>query len=101
MSFPRAVAGEAAMAKIRVGIVGVGNCASSLVQGVEYYRHSNPDPAVEHPGLMHYDLAGYLPHDLEVACAFDIDQRKVGQPLHRAVFAKPNKAIDIWRDLPE
>jgi myo-inositol-1-phosphate synthase len=89
------------MAKIRVGIVGVGNCASSLVQGVEYYRHSSTDPDDEHPGLMHYDLAGYLPQDLEVACAFDIDERKVGQPLHRAIFAKPNKAVDIWRDLPD
>src|SRR4051794_25792333 len=90
------------MAKIRVGIVGVGNCASSLVQGVEYYRHlSTTQPEAEYPGLMHFDLAGYLPHDLEFACAFDIDERKVGQPLHRSVFAKPNKAVDIWRDLPD
>ena len=89
------------MAKIRVGIVGVGNCASSLVQGVEYYRHGAAHPDDEHPGLMHYDLAGYLPHDLEIVCAFDIDRRKVGQPLHRAIFAKPNKAVDIWRDLPD
>jgi myo-inositol-1-phosphate synthase len=89
------------MAKIRVGIVGVGNCASSLVQGVEYYRHAAADPSVEHPGLMHYDLGGYLPHDLEFACAFDIDRRKVGQPLHGAIFAKPNKAVEIWSDLPD
>jgi myo-inositol-1-phosphate synthase len=89
------------MAKIRVGIVGVGNCASSLVQGVEYYRHGSMDPLAEHPGLMHYDLAGYLPHDLEISCAFDIDERKVGQPLHRAIFAKPNKAVEIWPDLPD
>lgn len=89
------------MAKIRVGIVGVGNCASSLVQGVEYYRHGAANPAGEHPGLMHYDLAGYLPHDLEISCAFDIDRRKVGEPLHRAIFAKPNKAVDIWRELPD
>jgi myo-inositol-1-phosphate synthase len=89
------------MAKIRVGIVGVGNCASSLVQGVEYYRHSNTDADVEHTGLMHYDLAGYLPQDVEIACAFDVDERKVGQPLHEAIFAKPNKAVDIWADLPD
>ncbi len=89
------------MAKIRVGIVGVGNCASSLVQGVEYYRHAAADPGAEQPGLMHYDLGGYVPHDLEISCAFDIDRRKVGQPLHRAIFAKPNKAVDIWRDLPD
>ncbi len=89
------------MAKIRVGIVGVGNCASSLVQGVEYYRHAAEGPDEEHPGLMHYDLGGYLPHDLEIACAFDIDQRKVDQPLHRAIFAKPNKAVDIYPELPD
>ena len=89
------------MAKIRVGIVGVGNCASSLVQGIEYYRHASAEPGVEQPGLMHYDLGGYLPHDLEIVCAFDIDRRKVGEPLHRALFAKPNKAVDIWRNLPD
>jgi myo-inositol-1-phosphate synthase len=89
------------MTKIRVGIVGVGNCASSLVQGIEYYRNTSVDPADEHPGLMHYDLAGYLPHDLEIVCAFDIDERKVGQPLQQALFAKPNKAVDICRDLPD
>jgi myo-inositol-1-phosphate synthase len=89
------------MAKIRVGIVGVGNCASSLVQGVEYYRHGSADPGVEQPGLMHLDLAGYFPHDLEIVCAFDIDERKVGQPLHRAIFAKPNKAVEIWPELPD
>lgn len=89
------------MAKIRVGIVGIGNCASSLVQGVEYYRHLSRDTGGDLPGLMHYDLAGYLPHDLEVACAFDIDERKVGEPLHRAIFAKPNNAIDIHPNLPD
>lgn len=89
------------MAKIRVGIVGVGNCASSLVQGIEYYRHASADPGGQYPGLMHYDLAGYLPHDVEIVCAFDIDERKVGQPLHRAIFAKPNKAVDIWPALPD
>jgi myo-inositol-1-phosphate synthase len=89
------------MTKIRVGIVGVGNCASSLVQGIEHYRHTSLDTGDDHPGLMHYDLGGFRPHDLEIACAFDIDQRKVGEPLHRAIFAKPNKAVEIWRDLPD
>ena len=88
------------MAKIRVGIAGVGNCASSLVQGVEFYRHGSLEPGADHPGLMHYDLGGYLPHDIEIVCAFDIDKRKVGEPLQRAIFAKPNKAVEIWRDLP-
>lgn len=89
------------MAKIRVGIVGVGNCASSLVQGVEFYRRSSTEAAVDHIGLMHHDLGGYRPDDLEIVCAFDVDERKVGQPLHRAIFAKPNKAVDIWPELPE
>ena len=88
------------MAKIRVAIVGVGNCASSLVQGVEYYRHLSGNDGGDPPGLMHLDLGGYLPHDLEVACAFDIDERKVGEPLQRAIFAKPNKAVDIFPNLP-
>ena len=89
------------MAKIRVGIVGVGNCASSLVQGIEYYRHLKGADQSNPTGLMHHDLGGYKPEDLEIACAFDIDERKVGQPLHKAVFAKPNKAIDIRRELPD
>ena len=93
--------GRGIMGKIRVGIVGVGNCASSLVQGIEYYRRLNGDAERNATGLMHYDLGGYRPQDLEIACAFDIDERKVGQPLHKAVFAKPNKAIDIQRELPD
>jgi len=88
------------MAKIRVAIVGVGNCASSLLQGIEFYRHA-PAIGKDRPvGLMHYDLAGYRPDDIEVACAFDIDARKVGRPLEDASFALPNNTITIWRDLP-
>ncbi len=78
------------MAKIRLAIVGVGNCASSLLQGLEHYKR----------GLMHYDLGGYRPDDIEVACAFDIDARKVGRPLEEACFAPPNNTIEIHRDLP-
>jgi myo-inositol-1-phosphate synthase len=90
------------MTKIRVGIVGVGNCASSLVQGIEYYRrHGRGGTQADPPGLMHYEIGGYRPEDIEIVCAFDIDARKVGRPLHEAVFAKPNKAIDICPDLPE
>jgi myo-inositol-1-phosphate synthase len=89
------------MSKIRVGIVGVGNCASSLVQGIEHYRRLNGNAERNATGLMHYDLGGYRPEDLEISCAFDIDERKVGQPLHHAIFAKPNKAIDIQRELPD
>lgn len=89
------------MTKIRVGIAGVGNCANSLVQGIEYYRNTSTQAAENHLGLMHYDLAGYEPQDLEIVCAFDIDERKVGRPLAEAIFAKPNKAVEIWRELPD
>ena len=76
---------------IRVAVAGVGNCASSLIQGVAYYRQRlQRDGVRETLGLMHYDLGGYLPGDLEFVAAFDIDRRKVGRPLEEAVFAKPN-----------
>jgi myo-inositol-1-phosphate synthase len=67
--------------------VGVGNCASSLIQGIEYYQTHE---GVEKLGLMHYELGGYLPGDMEVAAAFDIDKRKVGKSLGEAIFALPN-----------
>ena len=76
---------------IRVAIAGVGNCASSLVQGVAYYRHLLQKKGVrETLGLMHYDVGGYLPGDIQFVCAFDIDKRKVGRPLEKALFAPPN-----------
>lgn len=78
------------MKKIRIAIAGIGNCASSLVQGIEYYKwlgDKHPDRAL---GLMHYDLGGYRPSDIIVTAAFDIDKRKVGKPLKEAIFAKPN-----------
>ncbi len=78
------------MGKIRVAIAGVGNCASSLLQGVAYYKRlgdRHPDRSL---GLMHYELGGYKPSDIEFVAAFDIDKRKVGKPLKDAVFAKPN-----------
>jgi len=74
------------MNKIRVAIAGVGNCASSLVQGVEYYKLTAPNDL----GLMHYDMCGYKPYDIEFVAAFDIDARKVGRPLSQAIFTKPN-----------
>ena len=73
---------------IRTAIVGVGNCASALVQGVQYYRDVTSDDVV--PGLMHADLGGYLPHDIEFSAAFDVDLRKVGRDLGEAIFAPPN-----------
>ncbi len=78
------------MGKIRVAITGIGNCASSLIQGVEYYKRLGRDHPDRSLGLMHYDLGGYKPSDIEFVAAFDIDRRKVGKPLREAVFAKPN-----------
>ena len=80
------------MEKIRLAIVGVGNCASSLIQGIEYYRTHE---GTEKLGLMHYELGGYQPGDLEVVAAFDVDRRKVGKPLAEAIYAKPNCTWEI------
>ena len=76
---------------IKVAIAGVGNCASSLVQGVEYYRHADPADTV--PGLMHVDLGGYHVGDVEFVAAFDVDAAKVGLDLGKAVFAGQNNTI--------
>lgn len=78
------------MGKIRIAIVGIGNCASSLIQGIEYYKSLESSKVKEHIGLMHFDLGGYLPSDIEVVAAYDIDIRKVNKPLKEAIFAKPN-----------
>jgi len=75
------------MDKIRIGIIGVGNCASALVQGINYYRGKDPKDAV---GLMHHQIGPYTPDSIEVVLAFDIDKRKVGRPLSEAIFAPPN-----------
>lgn len=77
--------------KVRVGIVGVGNCASSLVQGLTYYRESRANEPV--PGLMHVDLGGYHVADVEIASAFDIDADKVGLDVADAIAAGPNNTI--------
>jgi myo-inositol-1-phosphate synthase len=74
---------------VRVAIAGVGNCASSLLQGIEHYR-SVPRGEHEAWGLMHLEMGGLRPSDVEVVAAFDVDVRKVGRPLHEAVFAPPN-----------
>jgi myo-inositol-1-phosphate synthase len=77
--------------KVRVAIVGVGNCASAFVQGVEYYRDADPAQAV--PGLMHVDLGGYHISDIEFTAAFDIDCKKVGKDLGQAIWAGQNNTI--------
>jgi myo-inositol-1-phosphate synthase len=74
------------MASIKVAVVGIGNCASSLVQGLAHYREGANDQT----GLMHYDMGGYRPSDIEVVAAWDIDRRKVGLDVAEAIFAKPN-----------
>ena len=78
------------MKPIRVAIAGVGNCASSLVQGITYYRRRQEPPGERGLGLMHYRIGAYGPGDVEVVAAFDIDRRKVGKPLAEAIFAPPN-----------
>lgn len=85
------------MDKIKIAIVGVGNCASSLIQGIHYYRGKNREDAI---GLMHYDMNGYKPGDIKVVAAFDVDQRKVGRDVHEAVFAKPNCTTVFCPELP-
>jgi myo-inositol-1-phosphate synthase len=84
------------MGRIPVGIVGVGNCASSLLQGIEFYRARVGEAAV---GLMHEEIGGYRPGDIEVVCAFDIDQRKVGKPLDVAALAPPNNTRLLYPQL--
>ncbi|HLX39392.1 MAG TPA: inositol-3-phosphate synthase [Ktedonobacteraceae bacterium] len=83
--------------KVRVAIIGVGNCASSLVQGVHYYRDAQPDDFV--PGLMHVNLGGYHIHDIEFSVAFDIDNNKVGKDLSEAIYAAPNNTYR-FADVP-
>ena len=83
------------MAKIRAAIVGVGNCASSLVQGVEFYRHGRGDAPI--PGLMHLDLGGYHIADIEFVAAFDVAEGKVGRDLAEAIDAPPNNTFRFAR----
>jgi myo-inositol-1-phosphate synthase len=77
--------------KVRVAVIGVGNCAAAFVQGVHYYRDA--DPAEDVPGLMHVDLGGYHVRDIEFTCAFDIDSEKVGKDLGEAIWAGQNNTI--------
>jgi myo-inositol-1-phosphate synthase len=83
--------------KVRVAIVGVGNCASSFVQGVHYYRDA--DPAEQVPGLMHVDLGGYHVRDIEFTAAFDVDVEKVGKDLSEAIFSGQNNTLR-FSDVP-
>ena len=84
------------MKSINIAIVGIGNCASSLVQGLEYYREGANDTV----GLMHWDLGGYKPSDIKVVAAWDVDSRKVGKDVSEAVFAKPNCTAVFAANIP-
>ncbi len=84
--------------KVRVAIIGVGNCANSLVQGVHYYRDADPDATV--PGLMHVNLGGYHVRDIEFTAAFDIDIEKVGKDLGQAIWSGQNNTIK-FAEVPE
>jgi myo-inositol-1-phosphate synthase len=83
--------------KVRVAIIGVGNCASSLIQGVEYYKDTPDDATV--PGLMHVNLGGYHIRDIEFTLGIDINATKVGKDLSEAIFAEPNNTYK-FSDVP-
>ena len=85
------------MSKVRVGIIGVGNCASSLIQGIEYYAKAQEGEQV--PGLMHVNLGPYHVSDIEFSCAFDVDAAKVGRDLSEAMWLEPNNTIK-FADVP-
>ena len=87
------------MGKIRVAIAGIGNCASSLIQGIQYYRKLGKEHPDSQLGLMHYTIGKYTPSDIEFVAAFDIDKRKVGKPLREAIFSQPNCTKDIKKDV--
>ena len=85
--------------KVRVAVIGVGNCASAFVQGVQHYRDADPNERV--PGLMHVDLGGYHVRDIEFSAAFDIDAEKVGKDLSEAIWAGQNNTIKfVKEDVP-
>jgi myo-inositol-1-phosphate synthase len=84
--------------RIRIALVGVGNCASSLVQGIHYYASQRPESAI---GLIHWDVGGYGPSDVEVVAAFDVDARKVGRDVAEAIFAAPNCTAAFAQPVPK
>lgn len=86
------------MEKIKIAIIGIGNCASSLIQGIHYYKDKKPEDAI---GLMHWEIGGYQPSDIEIVAAVDIDQRKVGKDLSKAIFARPNCTKIFCPSIPE
>lgn len=86
------------MSRIKIAIAGVGNCASSLVQGIEYYSSRAPEEAI---GLMHWEIGGYRASDLEVVAAFDVDLRKVGKDIAEAIYEAPNCTTVFCDNVPK
>lgn len=86
------------MKRIRIAIVGIGNCASSLLQGIEYYKDKNPKDAI---GLMHWEIGGYKPCDIQITAAFDIDKRKVDKDVAEAIFERPNCTLKFCHNMPK
>lgn len=86
------------MDKIKIAVVGLGNCASSLIQGINYYADKTEEDV---DGLMHWSIDGYKPSDIEVVAAFDIDARKVGKDVSEAIYAKPNCTTIFYPDMDE
>lgn len=85
------------MKKIKIAIIGLGNCASSLIQGIYYYKDKKPKDAI---GLMHWDIGGYKPYDIEIVAAFDIDKRKIDKDVSQAMFENPNCTKIFHKDIP-
>ncbi len=82
--------------KIKIAIIGVGNCASALIQGIEYYKNRGKEEAI---GFMHWNIGGYTPGDIDVVAAFDVDKRKVGKDISEAIFQPPNCTKTIYSDI--
>ncbi len=85
------------MQPIKIAIIGTGNCASSLIQGIEYYRGKSKEESV---GLLHWKINGYAPGDIVISAAFDIDRRKVGKDVHEAIFQPPNCTVKFAETMP-
>jgi myo-inositol-1-phosphate synthase len=86
------------LSKIKIAIVGIGNCASSLIQGINYYNSKEEENIT---GLMHWKIGKYLPSDIEVVLAFDVDKRKVNKTIDEAIFAKPNCTTIFKKEIPK
>ena len=85
------------MSKIKIAIIGIGNCASSLIQGIHFYQRKSEQDAI---GLMHWDIGGYKPGDIDVVAAFDIDARKIGIDVNEAIFSLPNCTTVFCPEIP-